>query len=239
MPDRAATSYKNELLRRLGVADLALLEPHLEPVRLPLRLSLERPRTQIDHVYFIDEGIASVVASLSKGRDTEIGLIGFEGMTGAVVVLGDQQSAHECYMQVAGHGLRIPAATFSMVLSDSPTLRTLLLKYVQSLYVQCGYTALVNARSKLEERLARWLLMCADRVVGGKVPITHEFLGIMLGVRRPGVTVALQILEGRGLIQASRGQIKIRDRAGLVEIANGIYGGPEFEYERVLGKIHS
>jgi CRP-like cAMP-binding protein len=208
----------------------------MERVALPLKQQLERPRATIEHVFFIEEGFASIVAAVPRGRDTEVGLVGFEGMTGALVVLGDDRSVHDCYMQLAGHGIRIPVAAFRTALAESPTLRLFLLKYVQSLYIQASYTALVNARSKLEERLARWLLMCADRV-GDRVTITHEFLAIMLGVRRPGVTVGLQMLEGQALIRANRGEIIIRDRQGLSELADGTYSEPEAEYERLIGKI--
>jgi CRP-like cAMP-binding protein len=233
-----AIPYRNELLRRLDAGDLRLLEPHMERLMLPLRHSIERPRATIEHIYFFETGFASIVATVPRGhRDTEVGLIGHEGMTGGLVVLGDDRSAHECYVQLAGHGIRIPTVAFQAALAESPTLRSFLLKYVQCLYVQSGYTALVNARSNLEERLARWLLMCADRVIGDKIFITHEFLAMMLGVRRPGVTVALQMLEGKALIRANRGEIVIRDRDGLFELADGTYSEPEAEYERLIGKI--
>ncbi|ESZ05751.1 hypothetical protein X737_35335 [Mesorhizobium sp. L48C026A00] len=133
--------------------------------------------------------------------------------------------------------MSIPAPALSSALSESTTLKALLLLYVQTLYIQTSYTALVNARSKLDERLARWLLMCHDRVRGDRLAITHEFMSVMLGVRRPGVTVAIQELEGRGLIRATRGEIVIRDRDGLFQLADGTYSEPEREYRRLLGKI--
>jgi CRP-like cAMP-binding protein len=217
--------------------DIALLEPHMQRCSLTLRMNLEQSRTPIDFVYFLEEGIGSVVAKSRLGRDTEIGFIGFEGMTGSALVMGDDRNVHECYVQMAGDAIRIEADAFLAALASSPTMRLFLLRYAQSLHIQTGYTALVNARSKLEERLARWLLMCDDRVSDGRLTITHEFLAIMLGVRRPGVTVALQLLEGHGLIRATRGEIAIRDRAGLVELANGGYGEAEAEYERLIGSI--
>lgn len=211
--------YKNELLRRLNQEDLDLIEPYLVRSELPLRTMLENRNSPIEFVYFLEDGIGSIVAKMPMGRDTEVGLIGFEGMTGTALVLGDDQSTHECYVQLAGEAHRLPADRFLSVLSQSETLRPFLLRYVQLLFIQTGYTALVNARSKLEERLARWLLMCDDRVASDRLTITHEFLAIMLGVRRPGVTVALQILEGKGLIRANRGEIILRDRNGLIELA--------------------
>ncbi|WP_352590506.1 Crp/Fnr family transcriptional regulator [Mesorhizobium caraganae] len=209
------------MLQRLSPNDLALLVPHLEP-----------------DVYFLEDGIASIVAKIPKGRDTEVGLIGMEGMSGALVVLGGDRAVHDTYMQLGGNGFRMPAPALTAALAASNTLKALLLLYVQTLYIQTSYTALVNARSKLDERLARWLLMCQDRVRDDRFSITHEFMAVMLGVRRPGVTVAIQELEGRGLIRASRGEIVIRDRYGLFQIADGTYSEPEKEYERLIGKPH-
>jgi CRP-like cAMP-binding protein len=133
--------------------------------------------------------------------------------------------------------MRIDAQSFSSALTQSLTLRMFLLMFVRSLNIQTGATALVNARSKLESRLCRWLLMCDDRVPSGKLTITHEFLAVMLGIRRPGVTVALQVLEGQGLIRSSRGQVVIRSREGLLKAADGGYGQPEVEYRRLVGSV--
>jgi hypothetical protein len=119
-------------------------------------------------------------------------------------------------------------------MSDSPELRNVLLRYSQAFMIQTAHTALANGRAKLEERLARWLLMAHDRVNGDEVPLVHEFLALMLGVRRAGVTVALHMLEGQALIRASRGKIVVLDRQGLEEAANGLYGVPEREYERLM-----
>ncbi|MBA3446433.1 MAG: Crp/Fnr family transcriptional regulator [Pseudaminobacter sp.] len=229
--------YKNSLLRKMSADDLRLIEPHLERCLLPLKMPLEGFKTPIDFIYFFEAGIGSIVAGIPKGRETEVGLIGFEGMTGSAIVLGDHRATHDCYIQLAGQGFRMPVEALSEALSKSPTLRLFLLRFVHSLFTQTGYTALVNARSKLEDRLARWLLMCDDRVEGDRLTITHESLAIMLGVRRPGVTVAIQILEGKGLIRASRGEILIRDHEGLIALADGGYGEPEAEYQRLVGKI--
>jgi hypothetical protein len=101
--------------------------------------------------------------------------------------------------------------------------------------IQVAFTALANGRAKLEERLARWLLMVHDRVVGDRIVLTHEYMAVMLGVRRPGVTVALHILEGKGAIRSHRGEVVIKDREGLAAEAGGGYGQPETEYARLLG----
>jgi CRP-like cAMP-binding protein len=237
MTQLGSNSFRNALLRRMPVADLERLEPDIERCILEVKTPLEVSGRPIKAVYFIEEGIASVVAKTPSGNDAEVGFIGYEGMTGSALVMGDDRSIHECYIQVAGAAAKIPVGALKAALADSPKLHSFLLRYAQSLHIQTGFTALVNARSKLEERLARWLLMCDDRVAGGQVAITHEFLSLMLGVRRPGVTVALQLLEGRGLIRSRRAEIVIRDRDGLVDMANGAYGPPEAEYKRLIGEI--
>jgi CRP-like cAMP-binding protein len=122
----------------------------------------------------------------------------------------------------------------SSALETSATLRTLLLRYSQAFSIQVAFTALCNGRYTIEERLSRWLLMCHDRVDGDTIPVTHDFLALMLGVRRAGVTIALQILEGDHILKATRGRIEIRDRAELLQTAGGSYGLPEAEYERLM-----
>jgi CRP-like cAMP-binding protein len=229
--------FRNELLRKMSAQDLALLEPSLHRIALPLRMPLVTPDIPIEAVYFIEHGIASVVARTSGGHEAEIGFIGYEGMAGYSLVMGDDRSPQACFVQLEGEAMRIDAGSFSAALATSPTLRLFLLRFVNSLQIQTGYTGLVNARLKLAGRLARWLLMCDDRVVGERFSITHEFLATMLGVRRPGVTIALQELEGLALIRSRRGEVVILDRPGLIALASGGYGVPEAEYSRLLGEI--
>jgi CRP-like cAMP-binding protein len=230
-----ATNFKNLLLRMMSEEDFSLLGPHLTRCALPVRMNLEHAQSPRTHLYFLESGIASIVATLPQGRDTEIGMIGYEGVTGGALAMGDQLAVHDCFMQVAGEAMRIDARSLANVLAESLSLRLFLLLYVRSLNIQTSATALVNARSKLESRLCRWLLMCDDRMPSGKLAITHEYLAVMLGVRRPGVTVALQLLEGQGLIRSTRGQVVIRSRDGLVKAAGGGYGAPEAEYLRLVG----
>jgi len=237
MTPPAGTPFKNQLLRGMSSDDLSLLLPHLKRQNMSIRDRLESRQAPIDHVYFIEAGLASVIAKVPKGRDTEVGLIGFEGMTGCQLLLGDNRSPHECFVQVGGEAMRLSADAFSEALSKSCTLRLDLLRFVQALMVQTSYTALANARAKVEERLARWLLMCHDRLEGDLLPLTHELLSILLGVRRPGVTVALQVLEGKGLIRSTRGVVTVRDRRGLWIVADGIYSEPEAEYARLMNRL--
>jgi CRP-like cAMP-binding protein len=234
MPGDLLRPSTNLLLSRLSPEDLSLIRPHLKPVDLPLRHQLERPNRPIDHVYFLESGFASVVANASS-RGIEVGLIGREGMTGLPVLMGVDRSPHETFIQCAGHGSRIATGSLQKAIRQSETLHRTLLLYAHVMGLQATFTALANGRSKLEERLARWLLMAQDRIGRERISLTHEFLAIMLGVRRPGVTVALRILESLGLIRADRGTISILDRTGLERLSNGTYGGAEAEYTRLLG----
>ena len=231
----SSSPHRNRLLASLSPGDLGLMRPHLEPVSLKLRHDLEKPNRRIDDVYFMDSGIASVVAVQSNQTRVEVGLVGCEGMTGTSVVLGNDRSPHSTYIQVAGEAQRITAGELRKAIKASESLHGLLLKYVQTFMVQTAHTAIANARARLDARLARWILMAHDRVRANKLPLTHEFLALMLGVRRAGVTEALHSLSSQKLIDAGRGQIVVLNRKGIERSAGGAYGQPEAEYRRLIG----
>ena len=226
MQQRPSFSSKNRILSRLSADDKALLRPNLEPVELAMRQVLEVPNKPIKHGYFIEYGLASIVAS-NGHKQLEVGLIGCEGLTGLPIVLGSDRSPNETFMQVPGNGLRIAADKLREAIAQSRSLELALLGFAHEFMNQTGRTALSNGTATLEERLARWLLMANDRLKGNEVPLTHEFLSLMLGVRRAGVTVALHYLEQRALISLARKQIVITDRKGLKAAANGTYHEPE------------
>lgn len=227
--------FKNRLLRALSPADLGLLAPSFERVQLSLRQSLETAHQPIDQVYFPESGLASVVARKEGGTTVEVGLFGRDGMTGTSLALGDMESPFDCFTQMDGSAMCISADNLRKAMSQNVAIKGLFLHYARSLGIQTTYTALASAQIKLEERLARWILMVDDRVDHNSFFVTHEFLAMMLGVRRPGVTVALQILESRHLIQSQRGQIFVKDRDGLIGLTKGTYGPAEEEYERLTG----
>jgi len=233
VPER---TLRNRILCRLSSADRALLEPHLERVELPLRTPLEVRNKRIEHAYFLEDGIASVVANGTNDTSIEVGLIGSEVMTGLAVVMGADRAAHATYMQVAGMGYRVPAEALRHAIEQSAELQRIFLRFAHTFFVQATYTALANGRNKVEERLARWLLMAHDRIEGDELPLTHEFLAIMLGVRRAGVTTAIKILAERGLVQPRRRMIRITDRAGLKKVSNGAYGPAAAEIEKVFAR---
>ena len=226
---------ENRILKCLPSAELKKLQKYLEPVDLPVRMQLERANKKISHVYFLESGLASVMAGGPESGSIEVGMIGNEGATGLALVLNTDRTPTETFMQTPGHGQRISAEDVAMCMDENASLRNCLLQYVHIFLVQASQTCLANGSRKLEERLARWLLMAHDRVSGDELSLTHEFLSNMLGVRRPGITVAVQLLERRGLIRRKRGQIIIVDRRGLERESGGSYGVAEAETERLFG----
>lgn len=226
----------NLLLRALSEADFAMLEPHLEHQQLKLKDAIFQPNEPIERVYFLENGVCSIVSEQEGGDQVEVGLYGREGMSGAAVVMGAGQSPHASMVQVGDPAAYSIASNRLLEACDaSPAIRLLLLRYTQCLNIQAAMTAASNACYALPERLARWLLMCHDRTDSDRMEMTHEFLSMMLGVRRSGVTVTLHTLESTGAIKSDRGVVTITDRARLEEIADDAYGQPEAEYRRLIG----
>ena len=226
MTEASPIPSRNRLLGALSSADLALLQPDLESVSLELRQVLETANEPITHNYFIESGLASVVAGNGNHRRRiEVGLIGFDGMTGLAVVLGGDRSPNENFMQVGGEGRRISSDRLRVAMQQSRSLHGL--NFAHTFINQIASTALSNGTASVEERLARWLLMAHDRLDGDNIPLTHEFLSLMLGVRRAGVTVAMNALERKAVIRLSHGQIFVVEGEGLKASANGAYAEME------------
>ncbi|WP_045836538.1 Crp/Fnr family transcriptional regulator [Hyphomicrobium sp. 99] len=219
-PKRAQPT-RNLLLSKMLPADRELVEAHLKEIELPLRTKLEKRQKRVEFIYFIDSGVASVVGN--GNGEVEVGIIGRDGATGLSVVLAGDRANHDTYMQVAGTGRRLTAEDFRNVMSSSTTLTNTMLRYANGFLVQVTQTATANACGTIPQRLARWLLMVQDRVETEAIPLTHEFLAIMLAVNRPGVTLALKALEDRATISQRRGSLTIVDRAALEMIAGHIY----------------
>ncbi|HSM97246.1 MAG TPA: Crp/Fnr family transcriptional regulator [Rhizomicrobium sp.] len=227
--------HRNRLLAALSPADQNLLEPQLQPVQLEKRRTIEAPNKTVDYVYFPETVIASVVALCGREDRIEVGLIGCEGVSGLTVLMGDLRSPNSTYIQVEGEALRIEADALRTILLKSNSLRELLLRFGHVFTTQIAQTAVANGRAKLEQRLARWILMAHDRTVADDVAITHEFLAVMLGVRRASVTVALDRFEKKGFIIARRGRITVADRKAIEKLAGHFYGVPEAEFKRLIG----
>ncbi len=229
------STTKNLLLGALAPADYALLQPHLQRSELEVRQPIFEPNMPMERVHFPEGGVISIISVQEPNEQVEIGLYGYEGMSGASVVLGAGQSPHRSMVQVNGTtSLHIASERLLEACGQSHSLHLTLLRYVQSLTVQAALTATANAHYELPERLARWLLMCHDRMESDQLELTHDFMSMMLAVRRSGVTVTLHTLEGTGSIRAQRGLVTIRNRARLEEIAGDSYGEAEKEYRRLV-----
>ena len=230
------SSLRNVLLRCLRPEDFALLDPHLEPVALPKDEVLSEPDRPSEHAVFMARGVGSIVPVSPERQMVEAGLFGRDGFWPTSLAQGVDRSPYRCVVQVPGDGHRVAVGALRDAMAASRALHDLLLRFAHTLAVQVSYTALSNAVHPIDERLARWLLMCHDRT-GREMSLTHEYLSVMLAVRRPSVTTSLHVLEGNGFIRAERGIITMRDRPALEAFAADAYGRPEAEYERLIGPL--
>ena len=220
--------WGNTFLDSLERRELEPLEAKLERVVLREGQSLELATQPVGHVHFITGGLVSLVARCPLGRRIELALIGAEGATGIVSLLdGRTTSVSDAVVQVAGGAWRIPAADLVAAARAHRPLQDRMLAYVHSQMAQLAETILSTGHAKIEQRLARWLLMAADRCATRKLPITHEQLSRSLAVRRSGITVALHMLESRHLIRSQRRLVEILDREGLMQMIEGLHGWKE------------
>ncbi len=229
------TNGVNLLLRSMAKGDRALLDPHVRRVPLEPGQIVTAANAPIEHVYFPEHGIVSFSEVMADGERVGIAILGHEGMCGWPVLLGSRTSPHEVNVATGGNALQIPAEALLDACQRSDALRELLLRFVQAFTSQLGRTIVSNLVDPIERRLARWLLMNHDRLGGDVIELTHQQIGIMLGVRRASVTDALHVLEGDLLIRCRRGSIEIRDRAGLRVVAGEAYGFAEAQYSRLIG----
>ncbi|MEO3475851.1 Crp/Fnr family transcriptional regulator [Roseomonas sp. CAU 1739] len=232
---RRQSSVRNRLLAALPPADWVQLEHHLEVAELPFDQVLHVAGQPIDAVYFVETGMVSLVVTLESGEQVEAGIAGSEGLVGLPVIYGDNLAVTESRVQLEGNALKLNAATLRAELDRSSALRNLLLRYALAFHTQVTMTVACNARHAIENRLARWLLIAHDRAELDEFAMTHEFLSLMLGVRRPGVTIAAGMLQRAGLIQYARGKITVTDRPSLEAASCECYHAVRHAFTRLLG----
>ena len=225
----------NRLLSLLPPADFARLQGHLERQPLVYRQSLYAADTTIETVYFIETGVGSLVNTMANGQAAEVGTIGNEGMVGVPVVLGDDRAPTAVYIQVPGEGLAIKASVFRKELARSETMQVVMHHYVHALFNQVAQSAACNHFHSLEQRCCRWLLMTRDRMGTDNFLLTQEFLAMMLGVQRPGVSIAAGALQRAGLITYTRGNVTILDHQELKRRSCECYAVSKREFDRLLG----
>lgn len=228
-------TVQNRLLRLVPEAELQQFWPRLEPVELVVRHTLLFPDAPLDSVHFVETGTVSMITTMEDGVRIEVGLVGPEGFVGLPVLLGVETSPLEAMVQVDGVALRLPTAVFRSALKTAPTLFSLLLRYVDAFHAQVTQSAACNGRHQIEQRLARWLLMTHDRVDGDEFQMTQEFMSTMLGVRRPGVTMAITALQHAGLVRHQGGRVRVLDRLGLEAAACECYRLGQRRYAWLTG----
>lgn len=225
---------RNRLLAALPAKEFERLRANLEPVELSLRDIITPADRAISHAYFVEQGLVSLVQPLSDGAAVEVGLIGREGFVGTPLLLGVAQTPAEANVQLKGSALRITAEALLAAVQKSAELQSLLLSFTNALHIQVTQTAACNSRHELNQKLARWLLSARDRTESDELALSHEFLSMMLGRRRAGVTVALGNMKKAGLIENSVGRVRILDREGLENAACECYRVVSDEYRRLL-----
>lgn len=220
--------YNNRVLVSLPPLEINRLAPHLSPVTLKMNRTLHSPGQVADTVYFWNRAV-----TMENGGTVEVGIIGCDAFVGVPALLGAGHSPNRSFMQIPGHGFKVKASVFLEQSEVSSELKLCLQRGIQGLLLQTAQTAACNRVHELEERLARWLLMCHDRVRSDQLPITHEFLAMMLGTRRTTVTVAAGILHKAGLIACTRGRVTIQNFEGLENTACECYRIIHDEYVRL------
>jgi CRP-like cAMP-binding protein len=235
----------NKLLSAVDPAELETLRGHATLAPLNRREVIYQPERPIENVYFIVDGIVSIVSMMSDGQGVETATIGKEGMVGMPVFHGMPFTAEQAIVQVPGQGYRMDAATFRNLLPELPTLNNLLHRVSCVLFTLTAQNSGCNRKHSIEQRCCRWMLMVADRLERNSFDLTHDFIAQMLGVRRASVTEALGALEKDGIVRTTRGRITITDRAGLEARACECYGiirrsmGHLFETKGSNGKPHA
>ena len=213
--------FKNTLLKALDGDVIEHLR--LRPVKFELKHEIENPGDPIDHLYFLEEGMASMTTTFKDGSQVEVGMFGYESVIGVSALMGTKESLNRVYPQIAGHGYACHVEYARKEFRLGGVFHSLALRYVQAQLVQAMQSAGCNAKHKFEQRLARWLLICADRAHTDTFKISHEFLADMLGGRRPTISTTARILKRKGLIEYTRGEIRILDVAGLTKTSCECY----------------
>jgi CRP-like cAMP-binding protein len=224
----------NRLLAALPARDYDALAPHLEPVAMPLAMAVYESGGLQGYVYFPTDSIVSLLYVLENGSSTEIAVTGNEGLVGISLFMGGETTPSRAVVQSAGHGYRLRAAILKRHFESNGEVQHLLLRFTQALITQMTQTAVCNRHHAVDQQLCRWLLLMLDRLSSDRVTMTQELIANMLGVRREGVTEAAGKLQAAGLIEYTRGRIRVLDRKRLESAVCECYGVVKREYDRLL-----
>ncbi len=232
---QSSAAPQNRLLSALPANDYKRLAPHLETVHLEMKHLAFDTNKPIEYAYFPLTGVASMLTVMKNGKAVEVATVGNEGMVGLPLFLGVNSTPSRAFTQVPGESQRIAADVFQKEIGRQAGLAKMLHIYTQALLVQISQGMACNGTHLIEQRTARWLLMTHDRVATQKFPLSQEFLGQMLGVRRASVSEVASKLQRHGLIRYNRGLMEILDRAGLEAASCECYGVIQQEFDRLLG----
>jgi len=227
-------NFRNYLLAAISAPDLAILGPHLTEVALSLNHTLHHPGDPVTHVYFPSSAVISIVTPLLDGRSVESATVGYENDVGLIGALSGEPASARAFAQVPGSAIRLPSAKVQERAIESPRFMTLLMRHLNASTSQAQQSVACNALHDATSRLARWLLMTADRIGSAQLPLTQEYLAIMLGVQRTTVTSVAGILKNAGLIGYRRGLIQLLDREGLEALACECYAVLKSTSDRLL-----
>jgi CRP-like cAMP-binding protein len=221
VPQTAIHTFKNSVLRSLSLLEVQRLCLH--PVEFELMHEIEFPGNPIKHIFFVEEGMASMTATFGDGSQVEVGMFGYESVIGVSALMGAKRSLNRVYTQIPGHGYSSPVAAARAEFRRGGAFQNLALRYVQAQLLQATQSVGCNAKHNVEQRLARWLLLCGDRAHSDTYNLSQDFLGDMLGSSRPTVSLAAGLLKEDKLIDYSRGVICILDLARLEKKACECY----------------
>jgi CRP-like cAMP-binding protein len=228
------TPEQNHLLAALPAADYERLAPHLELVEMLLGEVLYESGERLQHVYFPTTAIVSLLYVMENGSSAEIAVVGNEGILGISLFMGGETTPSRAIVQSAGYGYRLKAQLLKQEFNRGGPVQRLLLRYTQALITQMAQTAVCNRHHSVEQQLCRWLLLSLDRLSSNELTMTQELIANMLGVRREGVTEAAGKLQRAGLIEYTRGHIKVLDRPGLEKRVCECYQVVKTEFDRLL-----
>jgi CRP-like cAMP-binding protein len=224
----------NRLLSALPVSSQQRLGKHLEPAELAKDQIIYHPDMPIEISYFLTRGLVALVKTMQDGRTVEIGAIGTEGVTGPDALFGIPNALLECRVRVPGTALRIPSDLLREEVERSDAVRIMMARFVKSIFSQIAQTAACNRLHSMDQRCCRWLLTAHDSAGSHTFSITHEFLAMLLGVQRSGLTLRIRALQDSGLVSGGRGRITILDRGGLQARACECYGVIRAELDQVF-----
>ena len=233
----AQSSVTNKLLNILPESDYGQIAQDLEFLKLSRGTVVAHAGQPIDYIYFLTSGIGSIIASTPEGNRAEAGIFGSDGYVPTSAVASTENSPHEVVILLDSEAYRMDYGRFRGWMDQNRNFSKVMIRSIEAFSVQLTYTAISNAIHDVTERLARWILMCHDRVPGDEIGLTHEFISLMLSVRRPSVTTSLHILEGNGFIKSERSNIIMRNRPAMEEFARDAYGKPEEEYRRLMKNL--